>query len=61
MKPNIYAIVSRCVADGIHQGIIDSSKHQEKYQPIDERVREEIHSKVMRELSEYFDWEDTDK
>lgn len=60
MKPNIYAIVSRCVADGIHQGIVDANR-QEKLNPVDERTQEEIHSKIMRELSEYFDWEDTDK
>lgn len=61
MTPNIYAILSRCVADGIHQGIIDNNKHREKFQPIDERAREQIHSAIMRELSEYFDWEDSDK
>lgn len=61
MKVNIYAVISRSVLDGIHQGISEANRHAENPVKIDERTRESMHSEIMRELTEYIDWEDSDK
>lgn len=56
MKPNIYAIISRCVEEGFDVGWRRSHKHT--YSPDEARVRMEIHDAIMNETCAYFNFEE---
>lgn len=62
MKPNLYAIISRLVLDGVSQGIRNTESAAPSVQPRTvENLTENIHMAVMRELTEYFTFKDDDK
>lgn len=56
MKPNLYAIISRVVLDGIGQGF----RNTRALIPDKDasNLTENIHMAVMRELTEYFTFKD---
>lgn len=59
MKPNLYAIISRVVLDGIDQGF----RNTRAIIPDKDasNLTENIHMSVMRELSEYFTFKEDER
>ena len=57
MKAKLYNIVSRCVLDGIEQGSINHNHHRVVREKLSPELTENIHMSIMRELSEYIEFE----
>lgn len=56
MKPNHYAILSRCVEDGVRAGWRRAYKHTDS--PGEETAQATIENAVMTEICEYFSFDD---
>lgn len=66
MKPNIYNILSRCVLDGIEQGVINTNNSgiagvNAPRVNLSPEMTENIHMSIMREITEYIDFEEPAK
>ncbi len=55
MTPKFYELLSECIEDGIAIGLRQAHKHDDN--PAFETVVDKIHSSVMSELHEWFDFE----
>lgn len=55
MKPKIYSILEKAIEDGIRIGYPRAFNHDDN--PSEDVICERIHTSIMNELSEYFDFE----
>jgi len=55
MKPRIYSIIRECVENGIRYGIRRAHKHTDE--PSEDLLESEIHSAIMMQLDEKFEFE----
>lgn len=56
MKPNCYALVERCVCDGVNIGIARARKHSDK--PTDDQLRAHIEQAIIDQFCEWFSFDD---
>lgn len=55
MKAKEYALMQRCIEEGIQRGHTRAYKHTET--PLKTHIENEIYEAIMAELCEWFDWE----
>lgn len=60
MKVDTYAVLSRCVEEGVRAGLRRSNKHRDEASqiPDDEAAVEAVHMAVMGAVCEYFKFPD---
>ena len=58
LKPNVYAVLSRCVHDGVNQGMTEAILDKSITNRSVDDAKENIHLAIMREITEYFDIQD---
>jgi hypothetical protein len=60
MKTKLYAVISRSVLDGVKEGLNQADGRYDRIlgKQVTAEWAEDIHREVMRELSEYVDFED---
>jgi len=55
MKPRMYNIIKECIENGIRYGIRRAHKHTDE--PSEDLLESEIHSAIMTELDDKFEFE----
>lgn len=56
MKAKEYMVLERCVEEGVSYGFNRAHKHTDK--PSEDQIKEHIHSAVMNEICEWFEFDD---
>ena len=56
MKPKVYNLLDKCVADGARLGVDRAYKHNDN--PSRQTIEHEVYEAITNEICEWFDFED---